>query len=205
MSGSASGTSTFLTIWDAVAPSVCAVSTYRSGTVAIAAAASEYTNGTHAMKMNITFCASSIPNHKIVSGISAATGRLRPNSASGAPAASTTRHDPAMTPSGTPTAAARPNPMSTRFRVAAMLWTSARSCSRLGKLCTTSAGLGRMTGEISRSSAPRPVVTSHQRSTTPPIVPTPTRRRVIRDGDSRSAKSDGFARIYLGAAVASAG
>ena len=30
------------------------------------------------MKMNITFCVSSMPNHRMVSGISAATGRLRP-------------------------------------------------------------------------------------------------------------------------------
>ena len=73
------------------------------------------------MKMNITFCVSSMPNHRIVSGISAATGRLRPNSASGAPAASITRHDPAAIPSGTPTSAARPKPIRTRFNVAAML------------------------------------------------------------------------------------
>src|SRR5439155_292265 len=59
----------------------------------MAATASEYTNGTHAMKMNITFWVSSIPNHRMVSGISAATGRLRPNRASGAPAASTTGDD----------------------------------------------------------------------------------------------------------------
>ena len=127
MSGSASATSTLLTICHEVAPSVCAVSTYRSGTLAIAATTSEYTNGTHAMKMNITFCVSSMPNHRIVNGISAATGRLRPNNASGAPAASTTRHDPATTPSGTPTRAASPNPISTRLSVAAMLSTSARS------------------------------------------------------------------------------
>jgi hypothetical protein len=37
------------------------------------------------MKMNITFCASSIPNQRMVNGINAATGKLRPNSASGAP------------------------------------------------------------------------------------------------------------------------
>jgi len=73
------------------------------------------------MKMNITFCVSSMPNQRMVSGISAATGRLRPNSASGAAAASTTRHDPATMPSGTPTATARPNPISTRLSVAAML------------------------------------------------------------------------------------
>ena len=54
------------------------------------------------MKMNITFCVSSIPNHRIVNGISAATGRFRPKSASGAPVASSTRHEPAAIPSGTP-------------------------------------------------------------------------------------------------------
>src|SRR4051794_24825779 len=62
------------------------------------------------MKMNITFCVSSIPNHRMVSGMSAATGRLRPNSASGAPADSRTRHEPAAMPSGTPTSAARATP-----------------------------------------------------------------------------------------------
>ena len=54
---------------------------------------SEYTKGTQAMKMNITFCDSSMPNHRMVSGISAATGRFRPKSAIGAPAASIARHD----------------------------------------------------------------------------------------------------------------
>ena len=102
--------------------------------------------------MNITFCVSSMPNQRMVSGISAATGRLRPKSASGAPDASMTRHDPATMPSGTPTRTARPKPIRTRFSVAAMLCSSARSLSRLGKLAITSPGLGRITGEIRRSS-----------------------------------------------------
>ena len=77
---------------------------------------SEYTKGTQAMKMNITFCDSSMPNHRMVSGISAATGRFRPKSAIGAPAASIARHDAATMPSGTPTRIARPNPISTRLQ-----------------------------------------------------------------------------------------
>ena len=60
------------------------------------------------MKMNITFCVSSMPNQRMVRGINAATGRLRPNRASGAPAASMTRHEPARMPSGTPIAALIP-------------------------------------------------------------------------------------------------
>ncbi len=42
--------------------------------------------------------------------------------------------------------------MSTRFSVAAMLSMSPRSRKRLGKLLSTSPGLGSTTGEISRSS-----------------------------------------------------
>jgi hypothetical protein len=37
---------------------------------------SEYTNGTQAMKMNITFCVSSMPNQRMVNGISAATWQV---------------------------------------------------------------------------------------------------------------------------------
>src|SRR5213593_3663382 len=75
-----------------------------------------------------------------------------------------------------------------------------------------------MMGEMKRSSDPRPLVASHQSSTTTPIAPMPTSRRVIGGGESRSVRSDGLpapgarrgvdddsAGIYLGAAVASAG
>src|SRR5207249_2762208 len=76
-------------------------------------------------------------------------------------------------------------------------------------LFTTSSGLGRMIGEMNRSSDPRPEVASHQSSTMTPIAPTPMTRRVIGGGESRSVRSDGLdgdsAGIYLGAAVASAG
>ena len=65
------------------------------------------------MKMNITFCGSPIPNHKIVSGINAAIGMFRPNRANGAAAAPIIRHDPARTPSGTPTRTESPNPSNT--------------------------------------------------------------------------------------------
>src|SRR5204862_4098442 len=115
------------------------------------------------------------------------------------PAASTTRQDPARMPRGTPARAASPNPISTRFKVAAMLSTSARSFNRLGKLLITSAGLGRMTGDISRSSGRPPLVTIHQTNSTTPIAPAPTRRRVIGDGVNRSVRIDGFESdgIYL--------
>ncbi len=140
--------------------------------------------------MNITFCVSSIPNQRIVSGISAATGRLRPNRASGAPAASNTRHAPATMPSGTPMLAASRKPRSTRLSVAAMLSMSARSLSRLGKLRMTSPGLGRMTGEMNRSSEPMPEVANHHTATISATAPTPTRRRVIGGGGRRSANSE---------------
>ena len=142
--------------------------------------------------MNITFCVSSMPNQRMVSGISAATGRLRPKSASGAAAASTSRYDPAMMPSGTPTMTARPNPISTRFSVAAMLCMSARSLSRLGKLLITSTGLGRMIGETKRSSDPEasPLVASHHSRTMTPIATAPASRRVIGDGESRIVSSE---------------
>src|SRR5262249_22502026 len=75
-----------------------------------------------------------------------------------------------------------------------------------GKLLITSIGLGRMTGEIHRSSEPRPDVAIHHTSTMTPTAPTPTRRRVMRGGDSRSVKSERFGGpgIYL-AGAASAG
>ena len=97
--------------------------------------------------------------------------------------------------------------MSTRFNVAAMLCRSARSFSRVGRLRITSAGLGRMTGETSRSSGDAPIVASHQTSSTAPIAPAPTSRRVSGGGENRSVRSGGCdsAGIYLGAAVASAG
>ncbi len=104
-------------------------------------------------------------------------------------------------PSGTPMTMASPNPIRTRRRVATMLWISARSFSRLGKLRTTSAGLGRITGEIRRLSAVAPRVASHQSSTTAAMPPTPTSRRITGGGASRSARGDGLdsGGIYFGA------
>ncbi len=64
-----------------------------------------------------------------------------------------------------------------------------------------------MTGEISRSSDPRPDVANHQISTMTPIAATPTRRRVIGGGAARMSSSDGCESvgIYLVAGAASAG
>ena len=76
------------------------------------------------MKMNITFCVSSMPNQRIVSGISAATGTLRPKSATGAAAASSTRQDPARIPSGTPIIASPVRTRSATRRIVAMMLAS---------------------------------------------------------------------------------
>ena len=65
--------------------------------------ASKKTNGTVEMKMNIIFCVSSMPNHRMVSGMSTATGTLRANTDSGRVNASNSRYEPAIMPSGTPT------------------------------------------------------------------------------------------------------
>ena len=83
--------STFVTTCRDDAPSVCAVSTYRSWTSITARAASKKTNGAVAMKMNIVFWDSSMPNQRIVSGMSTATGMLRAKIDSGPVNASTTR------------------------------------------------------------------------------------------------------------------
>ena len=73
---------------------------------------------------------------------------------------------------------------------------------------TVTGSMERMMGETSRSSDPSPVVASHHSRTTAASAPAPTSWRVIREGESRSAKSDAFdaesAAIYL-AAAASAG
>jgi hypothetical protein len=130
-----------------------------------------------AMKMNSTFCVSSIPNHIRVSGISAAIGTLRPNSANGAPPASNRRQLPARTPSGTPTTMASPKPIRTRRIEAAMLAIRLRSLSSAGKLVTTSTGLGSTAGDTIRSSATLPEVTNHHSSSTTPIVKTPASAR----------------------------
>ena len=150
--------------------------------------------------MNITFCVSSIPNQRIVSGMSAATGKLRPKSASGAPAASMTRQAPAAIPSGTPMTAARPNPMSTRFNVAAMLCRSARSPQQARKasnhLCGTRQDHWRDDPVLgARSPRGQPPDEHHD-------APSPRPRRAgasAADGKRRSARSDGCdsAGIYL--------
>ena len=160
------------------------------------------------MKMNITFCVSSMPNQRMVSGISAATGMLRPNSASGAPAASITRQEPARIPSGTPTSDRQPEADEHARSVAAMLCTSARSLNSAGKLRMTSAGLGRITGEISRVSGAAPEVASHQSSTTSAEPPAPTsraRHAAAARVEAPAATGCDSARHLLGGAGASAG
>ena len=99
----------------------------------MARAVSEMTNATQAMKMNITFCSSPMPKSEKVSGMSAATGMLRPNSVSGRKKALIRGKQPQSTPSGTPTRAASPNPSATRRRVVSRLRVKARSNHRLWK------------------------------------------------------------------------
>src|SRR5437867_1004707 len=108
-------------------------------------------------------------------------------------------------PSGTPTTMARAKPPSTRRSVAAMLSSSARSLHRVGKLRSTSPGLGRTTGEMSRDSGAAPDVNAHQSSKQRPMAPIPTARPTAGDGAARKVKSDGrwgvlvsgFKRIHL--------
>src|SRR4029453_14603504 len=90
----------------------------------------------------------------------------------------------------------RPNPISTRLSVAAMLWRSARSYNRVGKLRITSAGLGRITGEMSRLSALAPSVANHHTKTTTPTAAAPTSWRVTLGGGTRSAKR--FDKLFRG-------
>ena len=88
---------------------------------------SERTKATLAMKRNMTFWNSPIPKKKNVNGISAATGMLRPKTISGARNARSAGKQAARIPSGTPTAADRPNPRQTRLSVTSVLATSLRS------------------------------------------------------------------------------
>ena len=161
------------------------------------------------MKMNITFCVSSIPNQRMVSGISAATGRLRPNSASGAPAASTTRHEPARMPSGTPTsdreAEADQHALQRRrdaLQQRALVAAGWESCAN------TSRGLGRITGEISRSSgagAARRQPPEQHDDAHRPDADQAARHRAAAGGEASSSDGRESTAIYLAAAVASAG
>src|SRR5262249_8893095 len=85
---------------------------------------------------------------------------------------------------------------------------SPRSVHRLGKLLTTSPGLGRMIGEMKRSSEPSPLVASHHARISRPTAAAPTRWRVTRGGASRRGKRGRFAGSggsYFGAEAASAG
>ena len=68
---------------------------------------------TQAMKMNITFWNSPMPNRAKVKGMTAATGMLRPMITSGPKKALIRRKQPQTTPSGTPTTTAKANPSTT--------------------------------------------------------------------------------------------
>ena len=66
-----------------------------------------------AMKMNITFCVSSMPNQDGQRN-QGGNCRLRPNSATRRGRRFDDATDPAMMPSGTPTRTASPKPIKTR-------------------------------------------------------------------------------------------
>jgi hypothetical protein len=138
------------------------------------------------MKMNITFWVSSIPNQRMVKGISTATGMLRRNTEIGPVNASKMRYAPARTPSGTPTTIASPKPVMTRRSVAAVLATSARSVNSVGMLRRTSPGLGSTTGDTIRVSGVEPNVMRNHTSTARPTPTMPTARFTRGGGGSRS-------------------
>ena len=145
--------------------------------------------------MNINFCVSSIPNQRMVRGIKTATGTLRMNTDTGRVNASKIRYEPAMIPSGTPTRMASRKPPNTRFNVAAMLASRARSVKRVGIPLITSAGLGSITGDTIRVSAVAPSVMSHQKSPTSATQISPAKRRT-NGGDSLRRVKMLFSDIY---------
>lgn len=117
------------------------------------------------MNRNITFWNSPMPNKKNVSGISAATGMLRPKTVSGARNARTAGKQAAKTPSGTPIVAVSPNPRQTRMSVRMVFATSLRSPNTRGSSRNVSAGLGSMAGLMNRLSA-SPAVAMNQAART---------------------------------------
>ncbi len=128
----------------------------------MAVAESITTNATQAIKMNITFWNSPMPNSDKVSGITAATGMLRPPIIKGAKKAFTRRKQPQIMPKGMPTIAASPKPRVTRFKLARVFRVSAWSNQRLLKSPKVSAGLGNLLGLTRRFSAISPAVSHHQ-------------------------------------------
>ena len=133
------------------------------------------------MKMNITFCVSSMPNHRIVSGISAATGIFRPKAR---PARRRVQHPPGAGQDAQRHAdddrQSEANQHAPQRRDDARQET--RSFQETWKLRTTSTGDGKITGEISRVSGVGPRVASHQRARTSATVTTPSRPAMSGDG-----------------------
>ncbi len=189
IAGAASGTRTLRMICSREAPSVRAVSTYRSGTSITAAAVSLTTKATLAMNRNITFWNSPIPKKKNVSGISAATGMLRPKIVSGATNARTAGKQAAQTPSGTPTSPASPKPRSTRRSVTSVLATSRRSPNTPGTALSVSPGLGSVAGLMNLVSA-SPAVAANHAATTAATQVSPQRKAVPTPVSPRSGRAD---------------
>ena len=117
--------------------------------------------------MNIIFWVSSIPNHRMVSGISAAdrdvAAEERERREGGVEDPVRPREDAEGTP--TTTASPKPGEHAAQRRVDAVEAAPAPA-SRLGKLWMTSPGLGSTTGEMRRVSGVAPTVTAHHTRTT---------------------------------------
>ena len=116
---------------------------------------------TQAMKMNITFWNSPMPNRAKVKGMTAATGMLRPMITSGPKKALIRRKQPQTTPSGTPTATARANPSTTRLRLTSRLRVNSRSNHKRGKAANVAAGPGSVSGPMIGGWFSSPAVSHH--------------------------------------------
>ncbi len=109
-------------------------------------------NATQAMKMNMIFWNSPIPNSESVRGITAATGILRPTIISGAKKALDAAETAAEHAQRNPHQGRQPKPRTTRFRLTSVLRVRAWSNQRLWKSSNVSSGLGRTVGPRKRSS-----------------------------------------------------
>ena len=137
------------------------------------------------MNRNITFWNSPIPKKKNVSGMSAATGMLRPKIVSGATNDRTAGKQAATTPSGTPIRPLRPNPRQTRPSVTSVLATSRRCPNTSGIADTVSPGLGSVAGLMNRISA-SPAVAMNHRASTAAMQVTPQNTAVAADTSPRN-------------------
>ena len=116
---------------------------------------------TQAMKMNITFWNSPMPNRAKVKGMTAATGMLRPMITSGPKKALIRRKQPQTMPSGTPTPTAKANPSTTRLRLTSRLRVNSRSNHKRGKAWNVAVGPGSVSGPMMGGWFSSPAVSHH--------------------------------------------